>query len=158
VEDCVVVPNPTITPESPENEDTLFISTTGLGDEIRTWGGLDEVYPAPGFVIATPVIVPPAPIVTVPSALVEVSTPTVDPKLTIAVVYPTPPSEITTEEIVPKPETMAVPMALDLSSCDMIVILFWKVKVVSFSFWALKNGLTLSTYIAVDPIPTVFIT
>ena len=92
------------------------------------------MYPTPGLVIATPVTVPPALIVTLPNALVVVPTPTVEPKLTVAVVYPTPPSEITTEEIVPNPETTAVPAAPVLVSCVMNLIFFWKTRVVSFSF------------------------
>ena len=44
------------------------------------------MYPTPELVIATPVTVPPALMVTLPNALVVVSTPTVEPKLTVAVV------------------------------------------------------------------------
>ena len=108
----VVVPTPTITPESPVYELTAFVSIVDNGGGvIRTVGTLVFVYPTPGLVIATPVTVPAAPIVTEPNACVVVPMPTVDAILTVAVVYPTPPSEITIEEIDPIPETTAVAAA-----------------------------------------------
>jgi len=41
----VVVPNPTITPESPANQLIGFVSSVNVGGEIRTCG--IEVYPSP---------------------------------------------------------------------------------------------------------------
>ena len=61
--------------------------------------------------MAIPVTVPAAPIITEPNAWVVVPIPTVEAKLTVAVVYPTPPSVISTEEIVPAADTIAVPAA-----------------------------------------------
>ena len=48
-------------------------------------------------------------------------------------------------DIVPNPETTAVAAALVFDSCDINLILFWNVRLISFSFCGLKIGLTLST-------------
>ena len=46
-----VVPNPTITPESPAYDETLLVSLCRDGDSTRTTGGFVDVYPKPAFVI-----------------------------------------------------------------------------------------------------------
>ena len=50
MEETVVVPKPTIMPESPKYDETSFVSTIDVGGEIRTTGGFDTVYPVPAFV------------------------------------------------------------------------------------------------------------
>ena len=57
-----------------------------MGGLIRTDGTFVQVYPTPGLVMAIPVTVPVALIVTLPNACVVVPTPTVEAKLTVAVV------------------------------------------------------------------------
>ncbi len=77
-----------------------------VGGPIRTLGGVEVVYPAPGLLIATPVTTQPL-IVAIAVALVL---PT--PMLTSGVVeYPTPPVERTIEDIVPAADTTAVAAA-----------------------------------------------
>ena len=107
-----VVPNPTITPLSPEYETTLTSSSVYDGGATRTGGTLVFVYPVPALdsvmLVTTPAVIDAVAVAVVPS-------PTdcaVLPIVTIgADVYPEPPSEIEMEDMVPSPETIAVAAA-----------------------------------------------
>ena len=67
--------------------------------------------------------------------------------------YPEPPFVRVTDEIVPPVETVAVAVESLDESCEMRVTEFWN-DLLEDSFAILNNGLTLSTYAKVEPIPT----
>ena len=153
----VVVPNPTITPESPANKSTGLSSIATIdGGDIKTTGGFDDVYPVPALVIDRPETTPEA-IVAVAVAVIPPPTTccTVPAILTVGVVeYPTPPLEITKEVIVPLSDTTAVAEDPTRLVCGTSLTFFWKRTLTSLSFCASNIGLNLSTYIDVEPIPT----
>jgi len=65
-----------------------------------------------------------------------------------AEVYPPPPLVISTEVTIPAVVTKQVASAPTLLSCEIIVMLSWRVARLvasAISFWGSKNGLTLST-------------
>ena len=106
----VVVPNPTISPKSPEYESTSTLnSITGLGGSICITGGLVLVYPVPAFVTVIPVIVPPALTVAVAVAVVNSLPSGGAENLRVGTpVYPKPILVKSTDDTVPVSEIIAV--------------------------------------------------
>jgi hypothetical protein len=109
-----VIPNPTITPESPLYEYTGDVSDVNTGGSIKTIGGFVEVYPDPGPIILNELTYPE---IIIDDTIAVDPNPIGDCMVTIGLfVYPYPPFERIIEEIVPAADTIAVADAPEIVS------------------------------------------